>query len=198
MAVRLTGPKHLQLSTPVNLLCLTLSNMVYLSLLNSPELYRTLPDCTVPDSIHLLLCSALCLTVGGSHPFSWFVYFWCPVMEAFLRKSTLCNTLTMYHTITSFHAQWIFHALQFNHTLPIYHTKLFESTPNYYDLPTMSTNIPCSFVHSTSRQACISNTPTASFTILQTDKCWVSLWRIMAFPHIYDVSHSKLHELGQN
>ena len=47
-------------------------------------------------------------------------------------------------------------------------------------------------------QACIFNTPTASVTMLQSDECWVSLWRIMAFPHIYDVSHSKLHELGQN
>ena len=47
-------------------------------------------------------------------------------------------------------------------------------------------------------QACISNTPTASYTMLQSDECWVSLWWIMAFPHIHDVSHSKLHELGQN
>ena len=47
-------------------------------------------------------------------------------------------------------------------------------------------------------QACIFNTPTASCTMLQSDECWVSLWRIMAFPHIYDVSHSKFHELGQN
>ena len=47
-------------------------------------------------------------------------------------------------------------------------------------------------------QACISNTPKASVTMLQSDECWVSLWWIMAFPHIYDVSHSKFHELGQN
>ena len=47
-------------------------------------------------------------------------------------------------------------------------------------------------------QACISTTPKASVTMLQSDECWVSLWWIMAFPHIYDVSHSKFHELGQN
>ena len=47
-------------------------------------------------------------------------------------------------------------------------------------------------------QACISNTPKASVTKLQSDECWVSLWRIIAFPHIYDVSDIKFHKLGQN
>ena len=41
MAVPLTGPKHLQLSTSVNLLCLTLPNMVFLRVFNATELYQT-------------------------------------------------------------------------------------------------------------------------------------------------------------